>query len=102
MLKSGVRVIIVPKENAREGAIVNDVDVFGVSNISEVFDFLKIKQEKVQVSVIQFSKEDLRNEIPVTALEVKAFLSNKETAKKVTKRKRKKLSAREYVPLSNM
>lgn len=32
--------IIVPKENAREAAIVNDVDVYGVENIREAVDFL--------------------------------------------------------------
>jgi magnesium chelatase family protein len=38
--KEGFKGLIVPKENAREGAIVNDLDVYGVSNIKEVFDFL--------------------------------------------------------------
>ncbi|OFY18556.1 MAG: magnesium chelatase [Bacteroidetes bacterium GWF2_33_38] len=32
--------LIVPKSNAREAAVVNDVDVFGVNNIVEVIDIL--------------------------------------------------------------
>ena len=31
---------ILPKQNAREAAIVNDINVFGVENIKEVIDFL--------------------------------------------------------------
>ena len=31
---------ILPKQNAREAAIVNDIDVYGVENIKEVIDFL--------------------------------------------------------------
>jgi magnesium chelatase family protein len=38
--KDGFKKLIIPKQNAREGAIVNDVEVFGVSNIVEVIDFL--------------------------------------------------------------
>jgi magnesium chelatase family protein len=36
--KDGFKKLIIPKQNAREGAIVNDVEVFGVSNIVEVID----------------------------------------------------------------
>jgi len=32
--------IILPKQNAREAAIVNDIEVYGVEHISEVVDFL--------------------------------------------------------------
>ncbi len=33
--------LIVPKENAREAALVNNLDVYGVETISEVIDFFK-------------------------------------------------------------
>lgn len=33
--------LFVPKENAREAALVNNLDVYGVENISEVIDFFK-------------------------------------------------------------
>ena len=38
--KEGFTSLIVPKDNAREGAIVNDINVYGVNNLVEVFDFL--------------------------------------------------------------
>lgn len=39
----GIKKIIVPKENAKEGAIVSDIDIIGVSNIREVVKFLNKK-----------------------------------------------------------
>lgn len=33
--------ILVPKENAREAAIVNDLEVYGIENLSEAVDFFK-------------------------------------------------------------
>lgn len=33
--------LIIPKENAREGAMVNNLEVYGVSHINEVIDFFK-------------------------------------------------------------
>jgi len=38
--KSGFKTMIVPIKNAREAAIVDDLDVIGVSHISEVIQFL--------------------------------------------------------------
>ncbi len=35
--------LIVPKQNAREAAIVNNLDVYGVENLSDVVDFLNGK-----------------------------------------------------------
>jgi len=37
--KEGFKGLIVPKANAREGAVVNNLDVYGVSHIKEVIDF---------------------------------------------------------------
>lgn len=39
--KEGFKGFILPKQNAREAAIVNDLKVYGVSNIIEVIRFLK-------------------------------------------------------------
>lgn len=36
---------ILPKENAREAAIVNDIDVYGISHIQEAIDFFTGDQE---------------------------------------------------------
>lgn len=38
--KEGFKGLILPKENAREAAIVGDLDVYGISHLSEVISFL--------------------------------------------------------------
>ncbi|MFM2047474.1 MAG: hypothetical protein RI955_20 [Bacteroidota bacterium] len=54
--------LIVPKQNAREAAIVNNLDVYGVENIKEVIDFLNgdIVLEKVEIDT---RKEFLEQQI---------------------------------------
>ncbi|KAA8477980.1 magnesium chelatase family protein [Arcticibacter tournemirensis] len=39
--KEGFRGLILPKANAREAAIVNDLEVYGADNLTEVIDFFK-------------------------------------------------------------
>ncbi len=39
--EEGFKGLIIPKENAREAAVVNDLEVYGVENITEVIDFFK-------------------------------------------------------------
>ncbi|MGB2138599.1 MAG: YifB family Mg chelatase-like AAA ATPase, partial [Flavobacteriales bacterium] len=43
--KEGFKGLIVPKVNAKEAAIVNDLDVYGVDNIIELIDFLNGEKE---------------------------------------------------------
>jgi magnesium chelatase family protein len=43
--KEGFKGFILPKQNAREAAIVNDLEVYGVENITEVADFLNGKTQ---------------------------------------------------------
>lgn len=43
--EEGFKGIILPKQNAREAAIVNDLEVLGVENILQVIDFFEGKQE---------------------------------------------------------
>lgn len=38
--RAGFKAMIVPKANATEAAVVNDVDVYGVENLREVIDFI--------------------------------------------------------------
>ncbi len=49
--KQGFKGFILPKQNSKEAAIVNDLDVYGMENISQVVDFLlgrsEIKPEQV-------------------------------------------------------
>ncbi|MBC8265385.1 MAG: YifB family Mg chelatase-like AAA ATPase [Flavobacteriales bacterium] len=54
--QEGFKGLILPKENAREAAIVNDIDVFGVVNVGEVIDFFK---EEIKISP---TKVDTRKE----------------------------------------
>lgn len=39
--KEGFKGLILPKANAREAAIVNDLEVYGADNLTEVIDFFK-------------------------------------------------------------
>ncbi len=51
---------ILPKENAREAAVVNSLDVYGVENIKEVIDFFDEKIELEQ-TVVDTRKEFYEN-----------------------------------------
>lgn len=52
--EEGFKGFILPKQNAREAAIVEGIDVFGIENIKEVIDFFNkdILLEKTEVDII--------------------------------------------------
>lgn len=52
--------MIVPKENAREAAIVDGIQVYGVSNISEVVDFINGKLV-IEPTIVDTRKEFAKN-----------------------------------------
>lgn len=54
--KKGFKGFILPKENAREAAVVNELDVYGVEHISEVIGFLNA-EESIDATFV-----DTRNE----------------------------------------
>ncbi len=56
----GFKYYILPKENAKEAAIVKGIDVYGVENISEVIEFLNgVKNlEKTVVDVDRYFKKE--------------------------------------------
>ena len=54
--EEGFKGIFLPKENAREAAIVNDLDVFGVVNVREVIDFFK-EEIKISPTTVDTRKE---------------------------------------------
>lgn len=61
--KEGFKGFILPEQNAREAAIVNDLEVYGVSNIREVIDFFNGEGELPKVEVdtrAEFSKDSDR------------------------------------------
>ena len=81
--EEGFRGIIIPKENAREAAILEGIEVIGAGNLSEVVDFLNgervIVPERVEVpspgpkEVCLFDFQDVRGQEGVKrALEIAA------------------------------
>lgn len=59
--RKGFKGFILPKQNAREAAIVDDLNVYGVENILEVLSFLKGNTELVPVRVD--TKEEFFNQL---------------------------------------
>lgn len=58
--KEGFKGFILPEQNAREAAIVNDLEVYGVSNIRQVIDFFNGEGELPKLEVdtrAEFSKD---------------------------------------------
>ena len=49
--KEGFKGLIVPKVHAKEAAIVNDIDVYGVDNIEDVTDFFDGQKELIPTYV---------------------------------------------------
>ena len=59
--EQGFKGIILPKQNAREAAVVNNLTVYGVENIKEVIDFLNHQQE-LEETVVNTREEFHRNQ----------------------------------------
>ncbi|MDO4224516.1 MAG: YifB family Mg chelatase-like AAA ATPase, partial [Bergeyella zoohelcum] len=77
--EEGFKGIILPKQNTKEAAIVNNLDVYGVENISEVIDFFdkKIPLHKTEIDTRKEFQEKI-NHFPFDFSEVKG----QETAKR--------------------
>lgn len=77
--EEGFKGIILPKQNTREAAIVNNLDVYGVENIKEVIDFFN-EGKPLEKVVLDTRKEfqDKINLFPFDFSEVKG----QETAKR--------------------
>jgi len=58
--KEGFKGFILPNENAREAAIVDGIDVFGVSNISEVINFFN-GNAQLEPTIVDTRKEFYQN-----------------------------------------
>ncbi len=58
----GFKGFILPKQNAREAAVVNNLQVYGVDNITEVIDFFNGKKELVP-TIVNTREEFYQNQI---------------------------------------
>jgi magnesium chelatase family protein len=58
--EEGFKGFILPKQNAREAAVVNNLDVYGVENITEVIDFLK-GDTKLEPTIVNTREEFFSN-----------------------------------------
>lgn len=54
--QEGFKGVIIPKENAKEAAVVNDIDVIGAENLTEVVDFLNGNNN---IQPVKISPEDV-------------------------------------------
>jgi magnesium chelatase family protein len=59
--ESGFKGLIIPKVNAREAAVVDGLEVYGVANIGEVVEFLNHKK-LIQPTVVNTRDEFYRNQ----------------------------------------
>ncbi|WP_370900796.1 YifB family Mg chelatase-like AAA ATPase [Chryseobacterium gossypii] len=77
--EEGFRGIILPKQNVREAAIVNDLEVLGIENIKEVIDFFN-EGKPIKTAQLDAAKEfrEKVNTFPFDFSEVKG----QETAKR--------------------
>lgn len=58
----GFKGFILPKQNAREAAVVNNLQVYGVDNITEVIDFFNGKKELIP-TIVNTREEFYQNQI---------------------------------------
>lgn len=58
--KLGIKQVVLPKENAQEAAVVEDLNVYGANTLGEVVDFLSgnLKIEKSNVDIEKLFKKD--------------------------------------------
>jgi magnesium chelatase family protein len=58
--KLGIKQVVLPKENAQEAAVVEDLNVYGANTLGEVVDFLNgnLKIEKSNVDIEKLLKKD--------------------------------------------
>ena len=59
--QQGFKGFILPKQNAREAAVVNNLDVLGVENITEVIDFFNGTRE-LEPTLVNTREEFYRNQ----------------------------------------
>lgn len=73
----GIRRVIVPKSNAREAAVIEDLDIIPVSDLEEVIDYLNGKLEIKRQTVILDNILKKKDEYKIDFSEVKGQESAK-------------------------
>ncbi len=63
--KEGFKGLIVPKVNAKEAGMVNNLNVYGVSNIKEVIDFFENDEKGIEPTVINTREEFFHSQYDV-------------------------------------
>ena len=58
--KEGFKGFILPRENAREAAVVDDLEIYGVENIQEVIDFFN-EEKKLEQTIVDTRDEFFTN-----------------------------------------
>ncbi|MGC9151791.1 MAG: YifB family Mg chelatase-like AAA ATPase [Microbacter sp.] len=58
--EEGFKGMIVPKQNAREAAVVNNISIYGAENIKEVLDFLN-GEKGIEPTVVDTRREFMEN-----------------------------------------
>lgn len=59
--QNGIKSIFVPKENAREAAVIEGIDVYGVDNITQLFEHLKGENRITPEPLTVIRQENLFN-----------------------------------------
>ena len=67
--KVGLKGIILPKQNAKEAAIVDGMDVYGVENIKDVIDFFN-EEKELQKTVVN-TREEFYNQLLTSDIDFK-------------------------------
>jgi len=67
--KKGLKGIILPSKNAKEAAIVDGMDVYGVDNIKEVIDFFN-KEKDLEKTIVN-TREEFYNQVLNSDLDFK-------------------------------
>jgi magnesium chelatase family protein len=55
--KEGFKGVIIPRQNAKEAAVVNELEVYGAENIGQVIDFFNGNAEAIEKVEIDVNKE---------------------------------------------
>lgn len=59
--EEGFKGLIIPKENAREAAVVNNLDVYGATNLRQVLEFLN-KKETIEPTIVDTRADFMKSQ----------------------------------------